>query len=107
MKSKLRLAEEKEKCEELETEIELCQAKQKVLDVDVLTYSQKTDEMLMQKDKEIVNFKLEMQKLRSTYEKEIKKLQKVLQAQKNGSAHGANAILTTNGSNGGDYGTMS
>lgn len=33
--------------------------------------------MLIQKDKEIVNLKLELQKLRSTYEKEIKKLQKV------------------------------
>mmetsp|Transcript_13487 Transcript_13487/g.13218 ORF Transcript_13487/g.13218 Transcript_13487/m.13218 type:complete len:94 (+) Transcript_13487:782-1063(+) len=59
------LAMLKEEREEINGKLEIYEAKQK-----------KADEMLRNKDSEITNLKLELQKLRNTYEKEVKKVMK-------------------------------
>ena len=58
---------------------------------------QKTDEMLMTRDKEIMGLKQELQKVRATSEQEVKKYKKA-QHTKHVSTN-QTVILTTNGSN--------
>eukprot|EP00347_Sterkiella_histriomuscorum_P016440 403353164 len=85
-KVKGNLAQFKEKCEDLGTDIEIYQAKLK-----------KSDEMLTQKDKEIISLKIELQKMKSTLEKEIKKLKKAQDAKTN--VGGPSQINTEGNSN--------
>ena len=53
--------------------------------------------MLSQKDKEIITLKVELQKIKTTTESEIKKLKKALDA-----AKGGNAAGSVNANGGGD-----
>lgn len=58
--------QQKEKIDNLNTDIEILELKLK-----------KSDEMLKAKDKEITNIKLELKSAKSHFEKEVKKLKKV------------------------------
>ncbi|CDW87488.1 UNKNOWN [Stylonychia lemnae] len=100
-KTKGNIAIVKERCEDLSTDIEIYQANQR-----------KTDQMLIQKDKEISDLKLELQKVRSTSEKELKKLRKAYEQQtqtkqpsqpmSGGNTANTAQIVSTGGSNQGN-----
>ncbi|CDW90753.1 UNKNOWN [Stylonychia lemnae] len=77
------LAKEKEKSEDLQTDLEILELKMK-----------KLDEMLLQRESEVSNLKLELQKVRMTSESEIKKLKKAQMT----SINSTNNNLTTLGS---------